>query len=210
MSLTPQNNFGPPVPAGPPQPPRQGAIARTFALMKALMGGGFVLMLIVGAAEFLFAPEFKPSRLFGAFWGNVETNEIRAKQAATVDLARQQAEAAAKAQADAAKRAEIIGNTEGVKGFAAQVTDMACLFGQFLSSNGTSTDARNSGQSLKQACGAGDRIRNGMVQDLTGQGPGAASPPAPPAEALAKEGAPQPDPGDEFAKAKQGPLFRPY
>jgi hypothetical protein len=207
MSLIPQNNFGPPVPAGPPQPPRQGAIARTFALMK-LAGGGVVLILIIGAAEFLFAPEFKPSRLFGAFWGNVETNEIRAKQTATVDLARQQAEAAAKAQADAAKRAEIIGNTEGVKGFAAQVTDLACLAGQFFGT-ATNPDTRATGQTLKQACGAGDRIRNGMVQDLTGQGAGAASPPPPPAEALAK-GGPQPDPGDEFAKAKQGPLFRPY
>lgn len=209
MSLTTQNNFGPPVPAGPPQPPRQGAIARTFALMKALMGGGFVLMLIIGAAEFLFAPQFKPSVLFGSFWGNVETNEIRAKQTATVDLARQQAEAAAKAQADAAKRAEIIGNTEGVKGFAAQVTDLACLAGQLF---GTShdPDTRSTGQSLKQACGAGDQIRNGMVKDLTGQGPGTGAA-SPPPEALAK-GAPPPtpQPPDEFAKAKEGPLFRPY
>jgi hypothetical protein len=51
--------------------------------MKSLAGGGFVLVLIIGAAEFLFAPQFKPSRLFGAFWGNVKTNEIRAKQTAT-------------------------------------------------------------------------------------------------------------------------------
>ena len=68
MSLTTQNNFGPPVPAGPPQPPRQGAIARSFALMKALMGGGFVLALIIGAAEILFGPTLKPSVLLGTLW----------------------------------------------------------------------------------------------------------------------------------------------
>jgi hypothetical protein len=116
------------------------------------------------------------------------------------------------------------------------VTDLACLAGQLF---GTSRDpdTRNTGQNLKQACGAGDQIRNGMVKDLTGQG--AASPP--PAESLATDPgaefakamqqeiqkreaqkkaealakgspppAPQPDPPDEFAKAKEGPLFRPY
>ena len=40
MSLTTQNDFRNQLPTGPPEPPRQGAIARTFALMKSLAGGG--------------------------------------------------------------------------------------------------------------------------------------------------------------------------
>jgi hypothetical protein len=106
----------------PPEPPRQGAIARFFAVAKALAGYGFVLMFFVMVAERVLAPEYKPSTQMGRFAGATETAEIAAKQQAAVEFARQQAAAAAKAQADAAKKAEIIGNSEGVKGFAAQPT----------------------------------------------------------------------------------------
>ena len=99
-----------------------------------------------------------------------------------MEFARLHAEGAAKAQADAAEKS---GNPRQhgklSKSFAAQAADAFCLFGEFLGT-AKNPDTRSTGQSLQQACGAGDRIRNGMAQDLTGQGAaGAASPPpAPP------------------------------
>ena len=38
--------------SGPEPPPRQGAKARFFALVKSLAGGGLAIMLMVAAADF--------------------------------------------------------------------------------------------------------------------------------------------------------------
>jgi hypothetical protein len=171
MPPTPQNDFGNQFPAGPPQPqPRPGAIARTFAALKSLAGGGFVLVLIVGAAEFLFAPQFKPSVLFGSFWGHVETQETLAKQQAAVQFARQQAAAAADEQARAAietetarKQQEVIADTFGFQSFMAQTLDLGCALGSMIPRNATDPDTKNAGETLRSACGASDKIRTNIV-----------------------------------------------
>jgi hypothetical protein len=125
-----------------------------------------------------------------------------AKKEATVDLAGRTAEAAAKAQADAAKKAEILGNTEGVKGFAAQVTDLFCMAGQFFGT-AQNPDTRSAGQSMKQACGVSDQIRDSMARDVTGQGAATTSPP--PAPQPQREAATQPPPVPPPALPKAAP-----
>jgi hypothetical protein len=150
----------------PPEPPRQGAVARFFAVAKALAGYGFVLMFFVMAGEKLLAPEYKPSTLMGRFAGATETAEIGAKQQAAVEYARQQAEAAAVAQANAAKKAELVGGSEGVNSFFAQLFDFGCMVGSVIPPNARDADTKNMGEALRSTCGAGDQIRSKMAHDL--------------------------------------------
>lgn len=150
----------------PSEPPRQAALARFFGVAKSLAGYGFVLMFFVMVAEREFPTDLKPSILIGTFGGKIETAEIAAKQTAAVEIARRQAEAQATMQANAAKKAEIIGGSENVKSFAAQVADLACMFGQFVPRNAPNPDTKNAGEALRSACGVGAKFRNDMAHDL--------------------------------------------
>jgi hypothetical protein len=164
--FAPKNDPGNLLPAMPAQQPGQTAIARLFATAKMLAGYGFVLMFLLMVAEKILPPELKPSHVIGTFGGDVERNEIAAKQPAAVEFARRQAEAQATMQAKAAKKAEIIGGSEGVKSFAAQMADLACMAGQFVPRNAPNPDTRTTGEALRSACGVSGKIRNDMAHDL--------------------------------------------
>lgn len=153
------------------QPPQPGAIARALAAARMLSGASTLVVMLGIGAELIFPPPYKPSHLIGAFGGNVEKSEIETKQAAAVEYAARQAAAAADAQARAAieteaarKQQEVIADTFGFQGFMAQVFDLGCMVGSVIPPDARDPDTKNTGETLRSACGAGDKIRSDIVR----------------------------------------------
>lgn len=135
-------------------------------MTKRLAGTGLVVGLLLIVGEKVLSPEFKPSTLIGTFGGKIETAEIAAKQPASVEIARRLAEAQATMQANAQKKAEIVGGSESVKSFAAQLADFGCMVGQFIPANAPNPDTRSAGETLRSVCAVSAKIRNDMAHDL--------------------------------------------
>ena len=113
----------------------------------------------------------------GHFAGNTESAEIEAKQPASVEFMRLQAEANAYAQARAQMEAEAfrkqqekLGETQNVESTLAQLGDLACLVGQLIPSDARDADTRSWGQGLRTTCGFGDQMRDTMTQQLARAG----------------------------------------
>lgn len=133
---------------------------------KALMLGGAVWI-----AEAILPEAIKPSSMLGGFVGSVEVADIKTKQEAVVEFARQQAEAASIPPAQAQMETDVfrtqqqvLAESMGVQTGAAQIADFACIVGSLIPGN--DPDFGDFGKAMKGACGAGDALRKNIVDDL--------------------------------------------
>jgi len=150
---------------------KSSSIARFMAYARGFAINSIVLGLFVFAAEIVFAPEYKPSHLMGGYVGSVEKAEIGAKQAASVEFTRRQAEAQAQAQANAAietetarQQQDAVRDSLNVESSIANFTDLGCILGSLIP-NDASGDWQTVGPALRSACGVSTGIRDHMVEE---------------------------------------------
>ena len=155
----------------PPQfgaPPRQGGIARFFAMTRNFALGTVGLAILIFIAEKIFPAPLKPSSMIGNFVAAVEVSEIKSKQDYASGYAAAMAEAQAQAQARAQIEIEVnrqqqqrLSDSMGTQVFASNVADLGCYAGMLARAFGQTDNANT----LSGACGAGEAIRQTMAQE---------------------------------------------
>ena len=155
----------------PPQfgaPPRQGGIARFFAMTRNFALGTVGLAMLIFIAEKIFPAPLKPSNMIGNFVAAVEVSEIKSKQDYASGYAAAMAEAQAQAQARAQIEVEVnrqqqqrLSDSMGTQVAASNLMDFGCYAGMFMNMFGYKDDAKT----LSGACGAGAAIRQTMAQE---------------------------------------------
>jgi hypothetical protein len=136
-----------------------------------MLSGAAPALIVIGIiAQLILPAHLKPAHLIGDFGGNTEKAEIEAKQAAAVEYARQQAAAAATAQAIAQmetevfrKQQEVIAESLNAQSTEANGADWLCLIGGFIPRD-ASSDWQTVGQVMRSACGVSPAIRSNIVR----------------------------------------------
>jgi hypothetical protein len=151
--------------------PSKGAdlFNRTTNFLRGLTGQFFAFGMLFIMAEYALPEHLKPSTRIGFFHGSIESNDIAAKQSATVEYQRQLAEAQAKAQANAAIEIEVnrqqqqsVADSLTAQSTMANGADIACVAGTLIPFTG---DWRGFGDLLRAGCGVSTQIRGNITNE---------------------------------------------
>lgn len=153
---------GAPAPAGQTYPTvtvqALGAVQTAAAWMKR---GAFGLV-VLAILELALPAALKPSSMLGAFMGNLNSNDLRHRQAATAEFERALAierariEAGLRAEAEMLRQQqEAVQRSQGGLQLGAMIGDVACLWGSVDPTSG-----------LQRVCGLSDSIRRDMIQQM--------------------------------------------